>query len=157
MSRSTRGLAQLAHPTEADELFGRGYPNPDRVGCPPREVLVPLARRERPIGDPAYDHIKECSLVLLPGGPRYSRRPMRCSSVTWAAASVVALAAGTGAWILTARISSVDTEIQAQLDFRPHAIMRGETHHGASSNAAPAGARVADTPAAHGFGARPLH
>lgn len=47
--------------------------------------------------------------------------------LTWAAAAVVALAAGTGAWILTARISSVDTEIQAQLDLRPHAIMRGET------------------------------
>lgn len=31
------------------------------------------------------------------------------------------------AWILTARSGSVDTEIQAQLDLRLYAIMRGET------------------------------
>jgi hypothetical protein len=46
--------------------------------------------------------------------------------LTWAAAAVVALATGTGAWILTTRSSPVDTEIQAQLDLRPYAITRGE-------------------------------
>jgi hypothetical protein len=59
------GPAQLAHPTEFDELLGRGYPNPDRVGCPPREMLVSLARRERPIGDPAYEHTRSASPVTL--------------------------------------------------------------------------------------------
>jgi hypothetical protein len=39
----------------------------------------------------------------------------------------VALAAGTGAWILTTGSSGVDDEFQAQLDLRPYAIMRGET------------------------------
>jgi hypothetical protein len=61
------GRAPLAHPTEADELFGRAYPNPDRVGCPSREDLIALARRERPIGDPAYNHLKECSPCYLEG------------------------------------------------------------------------------------------
>jgi hypothetical protein len=123
------GRAPLAHPTEADELFGRAYPNPDRVGCPSREVLVSLARRERPIDDPAYDHIKECSPCYLEGRAiqEADALQLRRRVLAWAAAAVVALAAGTGAWILTARSGSVDTEIQAQLDLRPYAIMRGET------------------------------
>ena len=123
------GPAHLAHPTEFDEVFGRGYPNPNRVGCPPREVLVSLARRERPIGDPAYDHIKECSPCYLEGRAIQEADALqqRRRILTWAAAAVLALATGTGGWILTTRGSSVDTEIQAQLDLRPYAIMRGET------------------------------
>jgi hypothetical protein len=123
------GPAQLAHPTEFDELFGRAYPNPDRVGCPPRDVLVSLARREQPIGDPAYDHIKECSPCYLEGRAIQETDALqqRRRIQTWAAAAVIALAAGTGAWILTARSGSVDAEIQAQLDLRPYAIMRSET------------------------------
>jgi len=123
------GRAPLAHPTEADELFGRAYPNPDRVGCPSREDLIALARRERPIGDPAYNHLKECSPCYLEGRAiqeadalQYRRRIL-----TWAAAAVLALAAGSGAWMLTRGSGAVDAEIQAQLDLRPYAIMRGET------------------------------
>ena len=46
---------------EMDLLLGRAHPNPARVGCPPREMLVSLSRRELPIGDPAYDHLSKCS------------------------------------------------------------------------------------------------
>jgi hypothetical protein len=46
---------------EVDRVFAGANPNPERVGCPPRDVLVALARRERPIDDPAYDHLSECS------------------------------------------------------------------------------------------------
>ena len=46
---------------EVDEVFGHANPNPDRTACPPREVLLVLARRERPIDDPAYDHLADCS------------------------------------------------------------------------------------------------
>ena len=56
---------RLKRPDEIDEVFGRGKPNPDRIGCPPHDVLVALARRERPIGDPAYDHLSECSPCYL--------------------------------------------------------------------------------------------
>jgi hypothetical protein len=123
------GPAKLAHPTEFDEVFGRGYPNPDRVGCPPREVLVSLARRERPIDDPAYDHIKECSPCYLEGRAIQEADALhhRRRVLTWAAAAVLAVAAGTGAWFLTTGSSGVDAEFQAQLDLRPYAIMRGET------------------------------
>jgi hypothetical protein len=43
---------RLKRPDEIDEVFGRGNPNPDRIGCPPHDVLVALARRERPIDPP---------------------------------------------------------------------------------------------------------
>ena len=46
---------------EFDELFGHGNPNPRRIGCPSRDVLEALARRERPIEDPAYEHVANCS------------------------------------------------------------------------------------------------
>src|SRR5919107_4244537 len=46
---------------EMDLLFGRAHPNPTREGCPPPEMLRRLARREVPIGDPAYDHFAKCS------------------------------------------------------------------------------------------------
>jgi hypothetical protein len=125
------GPAKLAHPTEFDEVFGRGYPNPDRVGCPPREVLVSLARRERPIGDPAYNHLKECSPCYLEGRAiqeadalQYRRRIL-----TWAAAAALIVSTGSAAWFFTTReagVTSGGTPLRAQLDLRPYAITRGE-------------------------------
>ena len=44
-----------------DELLGRGHPNPSRVGCLPRETLIALAHRQRPMGDRGYEHIAACS------------------------------------------------------------------------------------------------
>jgi hypothetical protein len=46
---------------EFDELFAHGNPNPDRIGCPTRDVLEALSKRERPIEDPAYQHVANCS------------------------------------------------------------------------------------------------
>lgn len=122
------GRAPLAHPTEADELFGRAYPNPDRVGCPSREDLIALARRERPIGDPAYDHLKECSPCYLEGRAIQEADALhrRRRILTWAAAAVLALATGSGAWMLTRGSGALDVEMRAQLDLRPYAITRGE-------------------------------
>jgi hypothetical protein len=125
------GLARLAHPTEFDDLFGRGYPNPDRVGCPPREVLVSLARRERPIGDPAYDHIKECSPCYLEGRAiqEADERQHRRRILTWAAAAALIVTTGSAAWFFTTREAGVTPggiPLRAQLDLRPYAITRGE-------------------------------
>lgn len=46
---------------EIDELFAHANPNPTRHGCPSREVLVALAHKRRPIDDPGYEHLAECS------------------------------------------------------------------------------------------------
>lgn len=34
--------------------------NDERVGCPPRAVIVELADRTRPLTDPAWDHVLQC-------------------------------------------------------------------------------------------------
>lgn len=44
-----------------DEALRVANPNPTRQGCPSHDVLVALARRERPIEDPAYEHLLDCS------------------------------------------------------------------------------------------------
>jgi hypothetical protein len=54
-------LESLADEALMEDLFSSAHPNPERIDCPLRDVLVALARRERPIGDPAYDHLAKCS------------------------------------------------------------------------------------------------
>lgn len=46
---------------DIDEVLSRANPNPERIGCPSRETLIGLARCERQIGDPAYEHLLKCS------------------------------------------------------------------------------------------------
>ena len=58
-------LAGLSSDALVEEIFSHGHPNPERTGCPSHDVLVSLARRERPIGDPAYDHLFKCSPCWL--------------------------------------------------------------------------------------------
>ena len=46
---------------QIDVVLGGANPNPRRVGCPPRRLLIELARRDRSISDPWYGHLSECS------------------------------------------------------------------------------------------------
>lgn len=98
-------------------------------------MLISLARRQRPIGDSAYEHIKQCSfpvnfVTYLPGcsgrAIQEADARQRRHLLTWAAAAVLALAAGTGAWIFSWGRGTVETEVRATLDLRPYAIVRGE-------------------------------
>ncbi|WP_291985010.1 hypothetical protein [Luteitalea sp.] len=54
-------LTSLGFGDEIDEVLRGANPNPTRQGCPPHDVLVELSRRAKPIGDPAYEHLLECS------------------------------------------------------------------------------------------------
>lgn len=54
-------LAALGFGDALDEVLRVANPNPTRRGCPPHDVLVALSRRERPIEDPSYEHLLECS------------------------------------------------------------------------------------------------
>ena len=93
---------------EVDLLLGGANPNPTREGCPPREALVSLARRQVPVGDPVGEHVSKCSpcyremrAIQQAEGirPADERRPPR----TWwpaAAAAVLLLAAGLAAWLV---------------------------------------------------------
>jgi hypothetical protein len=125
-------LGRLKRPDEIDEVFGRANPNPERIGCPSHEVLVALSRRERPIGDRAYDHLVECSPCYLEVRALKEAADLkRRWLLTWAAAAVLVLATGSVGWFLLNRASGVSapsaTEIRTELDLRPYALMRGET------------------------------
>jgi hypothetical protein len=43
-----------------DELLSRSYPNPERVGCPPYQVLMELGTRTRSLDDHWLEHIWHC-------------------------------------------------------------------------------------------------
>ena len=117
---------------EMDLVLGRAHPNPSREGCPPAELLQRLARRELPIGDPAYDHIGKCSpcyqelrtIQQTDAARRVASTARR--RLAWAAAAVLVLSVGAGAWLMSRGDSSGAVTV-AQLDLRPYAIARGET------------------------------
>jgi hypothetical protein len=86
---------------EALELmYERGNPNPSRTGCPQRDVLKALARRQRPVDDPLYDHLTQCSpcfndvRTIQRSQPTRRTRPALSRASRWAAAAVVVVGIG---------------------------------------------------------------
>jgi hypothetical protein len=118
---------------EMDLVLGRAHPNPSREGCPPAELLQRLARRELPIGDPAYDHIGKCSpcyqelrtIQQTDAARRVTSTARR--RLAWAAAAVLVLSVGAGAWLMSRGDISSAGAVSAQLDLRPYAVARGDS------------------------------
>lgn len=126
---------------EFDEVFAYGNPNPGRVGCPSREVLIALSRRDRPIGDPGYEHIVNCSpcyreFRTFQRAKTALMRARRRSLVS--AAAMVLIAAG-GAWVFISRdqngapqnettSGTHRPELHSKVDLRKYSVMRGEQH-----------------------------
>ena len=54
-------MLELSDDALLDTIYSAVEPNPDRVGCPPREALRELAMRIRPLSDPLWDHVMECA------------------------------------------------------------------------------------------------
>jgi len=46
---------------EIDIVFGFAHPNPSRSWCCSEAELVELTNRRRPISDPRYSHVGQCS------------------------------------------------------------------------------------------------
>ena len=46
---------------DIDRVLANANPNPQRVGCLARELLVSLAARRQPLNAPGYEHLLECS------------------------------------------------------------------------------------------------
>jgi hypothetical protein len=133
-SRRDDAGEDVFHPDDAmDELFARANPNPERKGCPTDEILRALAKRERPITDPAYEHLAQCSPCYRifrrfqeegRGVTSRRRRDWR-----WlVAAAVLLLAVGT-VWLMWIRGRESDggaAEIRAQMDLREYVVERSE-------------------------------
>lgn len=116
-----------------DAVFSRVNPNPDRIGCPSVEVLRELALRKRPIEDPAYDHLPECSPCYVRFRELQKARK-RVLLMRYAAAAALALAllGVAGFWLTKPRpavMSSLPERINrvgAVVDLRPFSALRGE-------------------------------
>jgi hypothetical protein len=138
---------------EMDLLLGRAHPNPAREGCPPREMLVSLSRRELPIGDPAYDHLSKCSPCYQEFRALQQRDAATRTSVArrkrlaYAAAAVLVLAVagswfalrgGDGAPVSAPPVNETVSQV-ASLDLRPLAVTRSEEQKSAGPLEVPRG------------------
>jgi hypothetical protein len=54
-------MLELSDDALLDTIYSSVEPNPDRVGCPSREVLRELAMRTRPLSNAIWDHVMECA------------------------------------------------------------------------------------------------
>jgi hypothetical protein len=121
-------MLELSDDALLDTIYSSVEPNPDRVGCPPREALRELAMRTRPLSDPLWDHVMECApcrIDVREMGRERPAMPVRSAalSVGLATAAILALIIGVGAWILT-RGAPTPTVITG--DLRQYAVMRSE-------------------------------
>jgi hypothetical protein len=128
---------------DIDEVLSRANPNPDRIGCPPRETLIALAARALALGDPAYEHLSKCSpcyrefRALQEGRVSRPEAPAPVGGRWIGMAATVALVAGLAAtWLVfsRSRVSQSDVsvapsqvaELRTELDLRKFVVTRSE-------------------------------
>ena len=143
--RQDQGSPKLKWQDEIDEVFGRANPNPTREGCPPREELIALSRRERPLTEPGYVHLTKCSpcyLEVRELHEQHKTERRRRLLMIGVAVAVVVAAIGAGAWFFGASRSGT-SELRAELDLRPYASMRGQPQEAARQPLALPRGRVA--------------
>jgi hypothetical protein len=128
---------------DIDQVLGNANPNPERVGCPSRDVLAELARRARPIGDPGYEHIVNCSPCYrefrsfqqahaVASSPPTNRRRTR-----WLVAAAALVLVAIGVWIFATPPPVVDevedrtpatqvAQVRTERDLRKYSVQRSE-------------------------------
>ena len=121
-------MLELSDDALLDTMYSSVEPNPDRLGCPPREALRELAVRQRPLSDPLWDHVMECApcrVDVREMGRDRPVRPVRSASrrVRLAAVAVLLLGIGLAAWMLTRR-TEAPTAITG--DLRQYPAMRSD-------------------------------
>lgn len=125
---------------DLDEVFGSVNPNPERKGCPPREVLLALSRGGPPVGDPNYEHLTECSPCYLEfrSFQQAWARPtvLGLSRQSWLTAAAASVVLAVGGWFLLSDVG-VGPELQVEntpsadaipvdLDLRGYTVSRSE-------------------------------
>lgn len=130
---------------EIDVVLGGAFPNPEREGCPPPEVIESLARRQRAPDDPAWRHVFKCSecfrevraLQQAAGERREGfEQPRRWWPAAAAAAAVVV--AIVGAWFVWLKPETVPpsdapprataVEARATWDYRKYTVARSDAN-----------------------------
>jgi hypothetical protein len=133
-----RANASSRSEDEFDRFFGSASPNPDRVGCPPTNVLQALARKERRIDDPAYEHLENCSPCYREFRRLQQQRPSIVSRRLLAVAALIAVVlAGAVIYFFNMRsggfgdrtptiAKNPSAKPRAVLDLRPIIVTRGQ-------------------------------
>ncbi len=123
---------------EVDEVLGRANPNPERVGCPSDDALGSLARKQRPIGDPAYEHLAKCSPCYREFRRlQQAQQRRRLSQRVLAAAAVVTIVLAGASYFLRspqvppakkdiATQTDSPREVRAELDLRRYTVSRSD-------------------------------
>jgi hypothetical protein len=121
-------MLELSDDALLDTIYSSVEPNPDRIGCPPRQALRELAMRARPLSDPLWDHVMECApcrvdVREMGQGRTVTPMPSPTRSFGLVAAIVVVLGIGLAAWMLT-RGAGAPAPITG--DLRQYAVMRSD-------------------------------
>ncbi len=130
---------------EVDLLLGGANPNPIREGCPPREALIALARRQVPVGDQVGEHVSKCSpcyreMRTIQQAEGIRPADERRASRSWwpAAAAALVVAVGLVAWLVYGNRPPsetpgpeqivADTEpVAVDLDLRKYGVTRSDS------------------------------
>ena len=113
------------------DALGRGllrdFPNPERVGCPPPEVLKGIASRRVPLAEAEkwLDHLGSCSPCYRDFTQFQKRQEFRKKSVLLAIAASILVCASLGGWAFVRWHNSSQGVQTATLDLRNWSVARG--------------------------------
>jgi hypothetical protein len=113
-------------------VLSKDFPNPDRVGCPNRDVLKGLASRKLSLAEaePWMDHLGKCSPCFL-DYTDFRRVEKRRRKVTYLGIAAVVIVACVVLWAWRSRQQAVITaHNHIVADMRNRLMLRGEEGQG---------------------------
>ena len=111
--------------------LGRGllteFPNPERTGCPGRDVLRRIASHDMPLTEAEkwLDHLTSCSPCYRDFSQLQNARELRRKQAWLAIAAAILLCAAVGGWGFVRWHNGTQTVQTATLDLRDYSVARG--------------------------------
>lgn len=113
------------------KALGRGlfneFPNPERAGCPGRDVLKRIASHEMPLTEAEkwLNHLTSCSPCYRDFSQLQNARQLRRKRTWLAIAAAILLCAAVGGWAFVRWHNGTQTVQTATLDLRDYSVARG--------------------------------
>lgn len=113
------------------DALGRGllneFPNPERAGCPGRDVLKRIASHEMPLTEAEkwLDHLTSCSPCYRDFSQLQNAQELRRKRTWLAIAAVILLCGSVGGWAFVRWHHGTQTVQTATLDLRDYSVARG--------------------------------
>ncbi len=103
------------------------FPNPERVGCPPSEVLKGIASHKMPLveAEKWLDHLTSCSPCYRDFSQLQNAQELRRKRTWFAIAASILLCASIGGWAFIHWHNGTQTVQTATLDLRNWSVARG--------------------------------